>query len=114
MKNTPVRLLVVDDEEELVEVLTAADVGPDVKLMGAVTAKEAIKLLDQVDAVIADRVMPGVKELDAAVQMKGLPLARISGHPDSDLVKPFSTTEFKEFISDFVAKIFDDRKKKSA
>lgn len=80
-KKVDARILLVDDEEEFVKTLAERLEMRGLKVTGATSGQEAIKLADrqEFDAVIIDLAMPGMDGLTTLKHIK-------AHHPDTEII----------------------------
>lgn len=99
------KILVIDDEEMIIDILKHAKCGPEVELMFCNNAKEAVELIPTADAIISDVRMANSDVLENALAKVGpeVFIVRMTGdldHPAKHLLfKPFSLKKFKETVS---------------
>lgn len=101
------KILVVDDEPDILEAIELSWLDEDVELLLANSGRAALALLDGApDVVLTDYRMPGMSglELIAAIHERspGLPAVLMSAFPDEDLQRRGA----EQGIADFVAKPF--------
>lgn len=87
------RILVVDDDPSVAEVLVESIRADDHEALVALDAAEALSILDSVpvDGVLLDIVMPDMGGLTALSRIRArhprLPVVILSGHADDDLTR---------------------------
>jgi DNA-binding NtrC family response regulator len=83
-----VRVLIVDDESEYIEVLSERLSLRGYETMGASGGEEALRLIGEqpVDIVLLDVMMPGLGGIDTLIRIKnhdpGIAVIMLSGHAD--------------------------------
>ncbi len=102
-----IKILVVDDEPDILEAIELSWLGEDVELLLAGSGPAALALLDDApDVVLTDFKMPGMDglELVAAIHERrpDLPAVLMSAFPDEALQRRGAA----QGIIDFVAKPF--------
>lgn len=89
--NSECRVLVVDDEEDLLEALTERICRRGLEAVGARSGEDALEMMEhrQFDVVILDVGMPKMNGIEALMEIKQRhPLTEVvmlSGHADTDL-----------------------------
>jgi DNA-binding NtrC family response regulator len=89
----PLRVLFVDDEEELVSAVVERLELRGVEAVGSTSGEEALRLIDQreFDVVVLDVKMPGLGGLDVIRQVKArlprLAVVLLSGHGSEESVE---------------------------
>jgi CheY-like chemotaxis protein len=115
----PLKILAVDDEKQIVDLLSIMLDGLGHKIIGVSDGQQALNFLDKedFDLVITDLDMPGISGLDVATKAKskraGLPVILVTGWSaeyeskdltgvgiDAVLSKPFRLDELKNIISE--------------
>ncbi|MCH8207117.1 MAG: response regulator [Chloroflexi bacterium] len=105
---TPVRVLVVDDEEIICTLLTQILTGEGYEVVTASGGREAMDLLAQerFDAVITDMLMPdvpGVEVVRAAKRIDPMyPVMAMTGYPSAQAAADLRSLG----VSDYIAKPF--------
>ena len=97
------RVLVVDDEPEILSIIQSMVSGQDqIEVLTAETVSQAIRLLTDVDGVIADCVLPESKDLDQHFLHCKKPVIRMSGRlrraPNLSIPKPFTEKQILDAI----------------
>jgi DNA-binding response OmpR family regulator len=97
------RILIVDDDLKFAQsVATTLRRFENLETLIATTAEYAVRLLPEVDAVLADCVFPYAQDFEAAVRGSGKPMIRMSGQVDRalnlELRKPFGSRELVQAI----------------
>ncbi|WP_072680050.1 response regulator [Arcobacter sp. LA11] len=113
------KLLFVEDEEDLIEIITDTLTKLDANFLTACNGQEALKLIDEnsdIDVIITDINMPIMNGLDMIkeIQKRGikLPIIIMSAHTELDylnkakdlgvveyLLKPFDFIKFIELLT---------------
>jgi DNA-binding NtrC family response regulator len=87
------RMLVVDDEEDVLKLLSRFFTKKNYQVITADTAEDALRLLkgEEVDVVLLDIYLPGLSGVDALGKIQearpDLPVVMISGQEDEELAK---------------------------
>jgi DNA-binding response OmpR family regulator len=97
------RLLVLDDEQTLLSAMVLRlEKVKNLQVFSASTAEEGLRLLPQVDAILADCVFPQASMFEEAVRKSGKPIVRMSGKIERGLNltlhKPFSGEELLDVV----------------
>ncbi len=99
-----VRVLVVDDEQNFLELMTERLKSWDYQVNTAPTAKDAIFLLQQesLDIVILDYVMPDMDGFSLLRQIRQInnkiPVIMFTAHPDLNSIKEAEKEHVRAFI----------------
>lgn len=114
------KLLFVEDEPDLIEIITDTLDKLDADFLTAANGKEALKLMEQngdISAVITDINMPVMNGIDMITKIRKdgneIPIVVMSAHTENDykdkardlgvehyLLKPFDFIKFIELITD--------------
>ena len=103
---TPIRLLLVDDEQEFLEAVTPALERRGLEVTAVSNGVEALALLDQwpFDVVVLDVKMPGMGGIEVfhevALREPDLPVVILTGH--GDIQQAFETS--REGVFDYLTK----------
>lgn len=106
---TPMRILVVDDEEIIRDLLTEILTGEGYELVTVPGGREAIDLLAQerFDAVITDMLMPDVNGIEVVRAAKRIdpmyPVMAMTGYPSAVAAKDLRSLG----VSSYISKPFD-------
>ena len=118
----PARVLIVDDEATIVEVLTRHLEDRGYQVGAAASAEAALALLDQgpADVILLDNVLPGMTGMEALAQIRrrsAAPVILMTGHFDEEfrrdarllgaadiLAKPFDVEAVAALLARALAK----------
>ncbi len=103
------RILIVDDEREIQNILTRFFKKKDFEVLTALSGSEALAILakEKVDAVLLDIHMPGMSGLEVLREVRAtrpeLPIAMITGETDEEVAKK----TLEEGAFDYITKPFN-------
>jgi DNA-binding NtrC family response regulator len=101
------RVLVVDDEEEVVEILAEFLMEEGFEVVGSRSAEEALAIFrkDDVDLVVTDVRMPGIDGVEMAKEMRerkpDIPIIFVSAYVDFSELKGMIEGSFSFFHKPF-------------